>query len=76
MVTMTMVVVTEFIIESRVELVEKSPLKLLEKNYWQIVVRITVRITDELMFNHFLKSQVKEKDGHELIPAVIVRNLV
>ena len=55
MVTMTMVVVTEFIIESRVELVEKSPLKLLE-NYWQIVVRITVRITDELMFNHFLKS--------------------
>ena len=31
MVTMTMVVVTEFIIESRVELVEKSPLKLLEQ---------------------------------------------
>ena len=31
MVTMTIVVVTEFIIESRVELVEKSPLKLLEK---------------------------------------------
>ena len=73
MVTMTMVVVTEFIIESRVELVENTPMKL---NYWQIVVRITVRITDEIMFNHFLKSQVKEKDGHELIPAVIVRNLV
>ena len=59
MVTMTVVVVTEFIIESRVELVEKkkkSPLKLLE-NYWQIVVRITVRITDELMFNHFLNHR-------------------
>ena len=73
MMTMTMVVVTEFIIRitCRTSLKKKK-----KKNYWQIVVGITVRITDELMFNHFLKSQVKEKDVHELIPAVIVRNLV
>ena len=38
MMTMTMVVVTEFIIESRVELVEKSPLKLLGKTTGKLLL--------------------------------------
>ena len=58
MMTMTVTEVIKFIIRSHVETVKtKITVEIIDK----IVVGVTDQITNKLMFNYFLKSQVEEK---------------